>query len=446
MSVVDGTPAEALEDPATALEPGRADLEPAPEPKRKKKKLTLNRDFLLLWSGAGASFLGSRVSAIAYTLLVFWATGSASKAGLVGFAALLPNLLVQLPAGALVDQWDRRWTMVICDLGRMLAVGSVAIAVFSGHIWLPHLLVVAFVESSMTVFYRLSERAAVRNVVEPDQLNAALASNEARGQATGLLGQPGGTVLYAVSQALPFGASALLHGISLTTLLFIRKPLQQPRDVDRKPAHMFSRVAEGFRFVWSQKYLRRALALIAATNLLFQVLSLGVIVIVREQGGSPATVGFILVVNGVGGMLGALTSNFYLGRFGIRRIIMATNISWAILMPLFGFTGNPIALAAIYSAIIYGAGVSNVAGIVYQVKTTPDRMQGRVGSMSALLTSGVNSLGALAAGFILEALGTRDTMLVVGGFMFVLAVTSLIWFGGRRAAEQERELDVELTK
>jgi Na+/melibiose symporter-like transporter len=426
---------------------GTASFEPESQPKRKKKKgLPLNRDFLLLWSGAGASFLGSRINAISYTLLVFWATGSASKAGMVGFAALLPNLLVQLPAGALVDQWDRRWTMIICDLGRLIAVGTVAVAVFTGHVWLPHLLIVAFVESSMTVFYRLSERAAVRNVVEPDQLNAALASNEARGQATGLLGQPGGTVLYAMSQALPFGVGALLHGVSLTTLLFIRKPLQRPRDEGQPQTGVFTRVAEGFRFVWGQKYLRRALALIAATNLLFQFLSLGVIVIVKENGGSPATIGFILIVNGIGGMLGALTSNFYMRRLGIRRIIMLTNLSWAVLMPLFAFTDNPIALAAIYSAIIYGAGVSNVAGIVYQVKTTPDRMQGRVGSMSALLTSGVNSIGALAAGFVLEALGTRETMLIVGGWMFVLAVTAVVWFGGRKAAREEREQGVELAQ
>jgi MFS family permease len=422
-----------LEEPATVA---------APE---KVPPLGRNRDFLLLWTGAGISFLGSRVSAIAYTLLVFWATGSASQAGLVSFAALLPNLVVQLPAGALVDRWDRRWTMIVCDIGRMVAIASVAIAVFLGHIWLPQLMVVAFVEASMTVFYRLAERAAVRNVVPRNQLNAALARNEARGQAAGLLGQPGGTLFFSLSQWSPFGFTAGAHLVSLITLLFIKKDLQGERPDKHKPPRIIARVVEGFQFVWTQRYLRRALALIAASNLLFQVLSLGVIVIVKHNGGSPATIGFILIVNGIGGMIGALTSNFYMHRWGIRRIIMGANISWALLMPLFAFTHNPIALAAIYSAIIYGAGVSNVAGMVYQVKTTPDNMQGRVGSISALLASGANSIGALVAGFTLDAFSTKTAMLIVGATMATLAVVSILWFGGRKAARLEKELDLNLT-
>ena len=174
-------------------------------PAAEEVPLGRNRPFLLLWLGAGMSFLSSRISAVAYSLLVLWATGSTVAAGVVGMAALLPNLVVQLPAGALVDRWDLRRVMIVCDIGRLLAIGSVAVAVFNGHVWLPHLMIVAFVENSLTVFYRLAERSAVREVVPRSQLSPAMSRNEARAQAATLLGQPIGGLLFTAFRWLPFG-------------------------------------------------------------------------------------------------------------------------------------------------------------------------------------------------------------------------------------------------
>src|ERR1051326_4704509 len=76
--------------------------ENAPTPLRR------NREFNLLWAGAGFSYLGSRMTALVYPILVLWSGGSTTVAGLLGFTALLPQLVVQLPAGAHVDRRDRR--------------------------------------------------------------------------------------------------------------------------------------------------------------------------------------------------------------------------------------------------------------------------------------------------------------------------------------------------
>ncbi|HSR22070.1 MAG TPA: MFS transporter, partial [Candidatus Eisenbacteria bacterium] len=70
--------------------------------------LRANRDFQLLWSGQAVSVLGSRISAIAYPLLVLGVSGSPAAAGVVGFVGGLPYILFQLPAGAVADRVDRR--------------------------------------------------------------------------------------------------------------------------------------------------------------------------------------------------------------------------------------------------------------------------------------------------------------------------------------------------
>ena len=79
---------------------------------------------MLLWSGQAVSVLGTQVTQIAFPLLVLGLTGSAAAAGLVAAARTLPYLLLTLPAGALVDRWDRRATMVVCSAGSALALRS----------------------------------------------------------------------------------------------------------------------------------------------------------------------------------------------------------------------------------------------------------------------------------------------------------------------------------
>ena len=96
-----------------------------------------NRDFTLLWTSQVASTVGTRITAVAYPLLVLLLTGSPALAGVVAFAQTLPFLLLYLPAGAWIDRWDRRRTMVVCELGRAVALGSVAaVALIRGSAFL----------------------------------------------------------------------------------------------------------------------------------------------------------------------------------------------------------------------------------------------------------------------------------------------------------------------
>jgi hypothetical protein len=133
-----------------------------------------NRDFLLLWSGQVVSTIGTRVSSLAYPLLVLALTGSPAEAGIAGSAQTLPFLL--LPAGALVDRWNRKWVMPV-------------------------------------------PTAALPNVVPQPQLATTVAQNQARDQGADLAGQPLGGVLFGVSQLLPFAVDAASYAVSFTTLL-----------------------------------------------------------------------------------------------------------------------------------------------------------------------------------------------------------------------------------
>ncbi|MEU9620007.1 MULTISPECIES: MFS transporter [unclassified Streptomyces] len=404
--------------PAGTEDSGPATTAPPPPLRR-------NRDFALLWGGVGATLLGARACHVAYPFLVLWFTGSARDAGLVGFAALLPNLLVQLPAGALVDRWDRRRLMILCDLWSLLVTASVAVAVATDRIHLGHLLAAAFISGSLAVFHQLAERAGVRHLVAPEYLATALTQNEARWRAAGLLGQPVGGALYTLARWSPFLFASVAHLLSLVSLLLIRKPFQGTHDGSPR-RRLAAEVAEGFTWTWRRRFLTTLVALIAATNLLFQGISLAVILIVRDGGGSAALLGVITAVGGIGGVLGALGATWWTRRAPLRTVLIGSITVWAVAVPVLMAVRAPVVIGVLLAVMAYAGGLVNVLGGVYQVSVTPDAMQGRVSSVLTLIASGAGALGALGSGFLLDGAGVTHALAAIAGCMVLLALTALI--------------------
>ena len=105
---------------------------------RPPRTLWRNGDFLLLWSGQAVSTLGSAISALALPLLVLALTHSPAQTGLIAAVQVIPYLVFALPAGALIDRWDRKAVMIRCDLARAAALGSVPQAAAWGRSALSH--------------------------------------------------------------------------------------------------------------------------------------------------------------------------------------------------------------------------------------------------------------------------------------------------------------------
>ncbi|GAA1216892.1 MFS transporter [Prauserella alba] len=390
----------------------------------KERPLRRNTDFLLLWTGAGASEFGAKMSVIAFPLLIIWHTGSPIGAGLVSFAGLLPVLLLQLPAGVLVDRWDRRRLMMVCDAIAAVGMLSVVLALLLGVAWLPHLLVVCFVEGACMVFYRLAERTAVRNVVAPTQLAAAMSQNEARSRAAGLLGQPAGSSLYAVLWWLPFLAAAVGHLIALGNLTGVKRPLQTER-VKRR-GELRAEVKEGFRWLWNQRFLRAATLVVAVTNFVGQIVTMAPLVVFKNTGVSAAVAGLVGLLGGVGGVLGALIASRVLRRFSLGSLIRLDLLVRCVLIPMMAFTtAVPLLLAPFAFMSLTGA-MLNVGAGAYMARTVPDEKHGRAMSVMLLTAGGANSAGALTAGMLLGFLGPATTLLAVGGVLIAVTVAALL--------------------
>lgn len=102
-------------------------------------------------------------------------TRSPALAGLLTATRQAPYLLFSLPAGALLDRWDRKAVMICCDVARWLALGSVPLAFALGHLTLAQVFVVVFVEGTAFVFFSLAQISALPQVVAPAHLSRAYA-------------------------------------------------------------------------------------------------------------------------------------------------------------------------------------------------------------------------------------------------------------------------------
>src|ERR1700732_3541953 len=129
-----------------------------------------NRDYMLLWNGQIVSSVGTQVSQLAFPLLVLALTHSPAQAGLIAALRGLPYALFILPAGAMVDRWNRKRVMILCDTGRAVALGSIPVALLLGQLTIIQLCIVSLVEGTLFTFFGLAETACLPQVVSKDQL------------------------------------------------------------------------------------------------------------------------------------------------------------------------------------------------------------------------------------------------------------------------------------
>jgi predicted MFS family arabinose efflux permease len=360
------------------------------------------------------------VSAIAYPLLVLAMTGSPASAGLVGFLGTLPYILLQLPAGALVDRVNRRRLMIICDVGRLLALGSIPLVALAGRLTLLQVVAVAVIEGSLFVFFRLGEVSAVRKLVDPEQYPAAISQNEARLRAANMLGTPMGGILFDLGRTLPFLADALSYLVSLLTLVLIRSPFEEERAAERR--HMLAEIRDGIRWLWGQPYILIVNLAASACNALFQIVVLVVIVAEQHRGAPASVIGLVLAGFGLGGLAGSLAGGWLARRLRPNTVVLVTIWLWPALTPFVGLVGNPVLLTALLGALAFMGAVWNIAGNTIYFRLVPDHLVGRVSSVGSLTAFGALPLGSLLGGVLVQAFGPATAGLVAGAGMLLLAV------------------------
>lgn len=383
--------------------------------------LRRNRDYLRLWLGQTVSQIGSNSSALAYPLVALALTGSPARAGIVGAANWLPYVFFQLVAGALVDRWNRKTTMLICNGLNALALLSLVVAFAFGVLSFWQLAVVAFLDRTLSTFFAPAEQTALARVVPIEQLPEAIGRNDAREHLATLLGPPLGGALLGLALYAPFVADAASYGVSFVSVASLRTPLTAaPRATPR----LRTELADGVHFLWKVPFLRASILQAAGTNLTWSGLLLTLVFVAHAHGASGAEIGVMYALVGVGGLLGSAISRRLLAQFSLPVIVLGTVWIWAALIASLTLTSNVFALGSVTGAAMLLSATWNGAVVGTTMKLTPDAIRGRVAAADALVSLGLRPLAFLAVGYLDAASGGRTTLAVIALWTLAIAVLS----------------------
>jgi MFS family permease len=401
-----------------------------------------NREFVLLQVGQLLSAAGTQLTTIAYPLLALALSHSPAQAGLVTFARLTPFGIFGLIAGVAADRWSRKRLMIAADAIRAAAIGGLAAAILLGHAAVWEILLVAFVEGTGSTFFTTAQTGALRAVVPARQLPAAAGAQEARRALVGLGGPPLGGVLYGLGRSIPFLVDAVSYTFSTLSLLAMRTPFQEPRERESSPLR--AQVADGFRFLWGQPFLRTCAFLYGLGNFLAPGMLLAIVVVGRRQGLSSSEIGALFAIFGAGMLAGSLASPLFRRALSVRAILLMELWtwlgSWAFLI-----WPNVYVLTAVMVPFGVTAPVTDSVVVGYRIAMTPDRLLGRVESVRSNISLLISPLGPLVAGLLLESVSARATVGVFASVGLVLALWGTLSPSIRKAPRLE-ELEQDATR
>jgi MFS family permease len=381
-----------------------------------------NRDFSLLLSGQLVSAIGDQAHFMALPLIVLALTGSATQAGFVLGLGTLSFLLFGLIAGALVDRWDRKATMIWCELGRAVLTVGIAVALWLNKLTMPQLYATAVLAGILTTLFQVANTAALPNVVGPRQLPAALGYSQSAASAVGIFGASLAGALYAVGRTVPFAVNAVSFAVSAASLRLMRARFQVDRQDVRTTSRLTTEIREGLGWLWRQPVIRFLTLVSAADKVRYGAGYLLIITLARQVGASPLWIGIIFSGAAVGAMAGALVSDRATRRFPLGRIAVVMLWLEALMFPLYALAPNPLLLAAVAAAESLVAPIHAVAMTTHQLAITPDELRGRATSAVSTLTTGALSIGTLAGGALITTLGAKPLVWLCGAWLLILAL------------------------
>lgn len=382
------------------------------------------RNFFTIWGGQAFSLIGS---ALVQFALVWWLTvetGSATVLALGTLMGVLPQILIAPWAGAYVDRWNRRRTMIAADSVISLMALLLMLAFLAGmaEVWM--VLLAMFGRATVSGFHWPAMQAATSMMVPERHLGRVGGLNQAMFGLSSVIAAPAGAVLIAFYPMWAvLSVDIITAVIAIVPLLFI--PVPEPeRDAERKPS-LKNEMKEGLAFLKGWRGALSIIVLFMIANLLlspaFSLLPL--LVIDHFQGGAAEYAGMEALA-GIGMLAGGVLLGVWGG--GKRKIVtmLVSTMVLSLAITALGVVPAELLLLAYGLSAAVGLSISLLNGSMMAMMqaSVPFAMQGRV---FALISAGVTAMmpaGLLLAGPLADAFGVRVWYLVAGIPMIFLTL------------------------
>ncbi len=386
-----------------------------------------HRNYRLFFAGQSLSLVGTWITRIATSWLIYRLTGSALLLGVVGFCGQIPTLFLAPVAGVFVDRWNRHRVLVITQVLSMLQSLALAVLALAGIITVAEVLVLQVFQGIINAFDTPARQAFVVSMIEDRaDLPNAIALNSSIVNASRILGPSiGGVLIAAVGEGWCFLVDAISYLAVLASLTAMRVVHEDRR---RGESNLVEELRAGFRYVTEFVPIRTVLLLLALVSTMgmpYAVLLPAVVA--KLLHGGPHTLGWLMTASGVGALAGAFFLAARSSVVGLGRVIaVASGVFGAALVAL--GASRTLWLSLLIMPLI-GAGfmVSLAASNTIVQTLTEEHLRGRVMAFYTMAFLGTAPLGSLMAGVLADRIGEPLTI-AAGGVVCLLGAA---WFASR---------------
>ena len=397
-----------------------------------------HRNFRLFFGGQFTSLIGTWMQSVAQGWLVLRLTNSALMLGIVSFAGYLPVLLVTLFAGVIVDHADRRKLIVATQALLMVSAFILAMLTWAGVVKVEHVIALAALNGLVTAFDMPARQAFVVEMVGREDLPNAIALNSMIFNGARVVGPAvAGVLISVIGIAGCFFLNALSYVAVIWSLLAMHIVARQ---VPRMGGAMFTRLGEGFAYVQRHRatfYLLLLIAINAGFGMQYSVL---IPVFARDVlHGGPRAYGFLLAVQGVGALFGALVLASSRTPRGLRLNLIFGLFGSAVGIFVFGLSSAM--WLSLLAQMLIGAGLLNhtaTSNTMLQLFVS-DELRGRVMSMYTLSFIGLAPLGSLEVGYVGERVNPQTAVAISAAAALVCGLILMARLGVIAEAQEARD-------
>ncbi|MFD4352597.1 enterobactin transporter EntS [Nocardia sp. NPDC058518] len=379
-------------------------------------------EFRFVLAAQAISMLGTHLTVVAVNVQVYQLTGSSVQVGAVGLVFGVALLVGMLTGGVVADLADRR-TIAVATRAAVVAVFvglAVNAALPAPHLWVVY--VAAVLAGGINGLGGPALMALVPALVGPERLAAAAALTALSIQFGAVIGPVlAGVIAAGPGLAVCFALDALCFVISAVLLCFLA-PVPPPEAAgERRPIRS---IAEGISFVRRDRVLSGILLIDTLAMVFAMPYALFPELATEHFGGGPQTVGLLYSAPAAGALLAAFVSG-WAGRVRATGVVLTgVVVVWGVAIACVGLTAS---LWVVLVALVFAGLADTTSEILRRAlmqQRTPDRLQGRVGSLWLAQGTVAPSVGNMAAGVLSRVLPTAAVP-VVGGLVCVVAVVAL---------------------
>ena len=380
--------------------------------------------FRWLVGSAWAGNLGDGIALAAGPLLIASHTSDPLLVALAGLLQRLPWLLFGLYAGVLADRVDRRLLVIVVDLMRAAVLVVLTLALVTGAVNVPVVLVALFLLGTAEVFVDTTTGTLLPMVVAKADLgigNARLmTANITMNQ---LVGPAVGAALFAIGTAWPFGVQAVC--LALGAVLISRMavaPLVRPTG----PSRLGRDVAEGFRWTWGNRAVRTLTVTIVAFNVTYGAAwSVLVLYATRVLGMGPIGFGLLTTVGALGGLVGTAGYDWLERHVSLANIMRAGLVLETLTHLGLAVTTTPWVAMTIMFVFGVHAFIWGTTSRTVRMRAVPGQLQGRVGSLYSIGVFGGIVAGQAVGGVVAKLWGITGPFWF--GFVGSAVLLALLW-------------------